>query len=98
MLLNRGNCSFVEVLGTTDHEASGGEKKETKDSPPGPPPVEGVVRSPSPEEPTSPSLGHPSQVRLLLRLPPGLAGAWTGGAAALRPSPRRCLAGGCYHL
>ncbi len=70
-------------------------EKETKDSPPGPPPGEGVVRSPSPEEQTSPSLGRPSQGRLLRRLPPGLAGAWTGGAAALRPAPRRCLAGGC---
>ncbi len=70
-------------------------EKETKDSPPGPPPGEGVVRSPSPEEQTSPSLGRPSQGRLPRRLPPGLAGAWTGGAAALRPAPRRCLAGGC---
>ncbi len=70
-------------------------EKETKDSPPGPPPGEGVVPSPSPEEQTSPSLGRPSQGRLLLRLPPGLAGAWTGGAAALRPAPWRCLAGGC---
>ncbi len=70
-------------------------EKETKDSPPGPPPGEGVVRSPSPEEQTSPTLGRPSQGRLLRRLPPGLAGAWTGGAAALRPAPRRCLAGGC---
>ncbi len=67
-------------------------EKETKDSPPGPPPGEGVVRSPSPEEQTSPSLGRPSQGRL----PPGLAGAWTGEAAALRPAPRRCLAGGCW--
>ncbi len=53
------------------------------------------MRSPSPEEQTSPSLGRPSQGRLLRRLPPGLAGAWTGGAAALRPAPWRCLAGGC---
>ncbi len=30
-------------------------KKETKDSPPGPPPGEGVVRSPSPEEHPPPS-------------------------------------------
>ncbi len=42
-----------------------------------------------------PSLSRPSQGRLLRRLPPALAGAWTGGAAALRPAPRRCLAGGC---
>ncbi len=53
------------------------------------------MRSPSPEEQTSPSLGRPSQGRLLRRLLPGLAGAWMGGAAALRPAPRRCLAGGC---
>ncbi len=53
------------------------------------------MRSPSPEEQSSPSPGRPSQGRFLLRLPPGLAGAWTGGAAALRPAPRRCFAGGC---
>ncbi len=70
-------------------------EKETKDSLPGPPPGEGVVRSPSPEEQSPPSLGRPSQGRLLLRLPSGLAGAWTGGAAALRPALRRCIAGGC---
>ncbi len=33
---------------------------ETKDSPPGPPPGEGVVRSPSPDEQFPPSLGRPS--------------------------------------
>ncbi len=84
---NRGNCSFAEVLGTTDREASG--KKETKDSPPGPPPGEGVVRSPSPEEQTSPSLGRPSQGRSAPTLAAWFGGAWTGGAAALRPAPRR---------
>ncbi len=36
-------------------------EKETKDSPPVPPPGEGVVRSPSTEDQTSPSLGRPSQ-------------------------------------
>ncbi len=91
---DRGNCSFVKLLGTTDREASGG-KKRNKGFSARPSSGEGVVRSPSPEEHSSPSLGRPSQGRLLLRLPPGLAGAWTGGAAALRPAPRCCLAGGC---
>ncbi|RXN06973.1 myosin heavy fast skeletal muscle-like protein [Labeo rohita] len=67
------------------------EKKETKDSPPGPPPGEGVVCSPSPEEQLHPSLGRPSQGLLLFRLPPVLVGAWTGRAAALRLAPQRCL-------
>ncbi len=73
---DRGNCSFVKVLGTTDHEASGGEK-ETKDSLPSPPPGEGGVCLPSPEENLPPYLGRLSQGRLLW-LPPGLAGARTG--------------------
>ncbi|XP_016370140.1 uncharacterized protein LOC107709982, partial [Sinocyclocheilus rhinocerous] len=46
-------------------------KNKTKDSPPGPPPEEGVVRSPSPEEQLSPPLGRPSQGLLLFCLPPG---------------------------
>ncbi len=43
------------------------------------------------QEHLPPSLGRPSQGCLLLRL----AGAWTGGAPALRPAPRRYFAGGC---
>ncbi len=66
------------------------KQNETKDSPPGPPPGEGVVRSPSPDEQ---SLGRPSQG--LLRLPPGLAGAWTGWASCLWPAPRRRTVEGC---
>ncbi len=46
---DRENCSFVENLGAIDREADGGTKRN-KDSPPGPPPGEGVVHSPSPEE------------------------------------------------
>ncbi len=62
-------------------------EKETKDSPPGPPPGEGVVRSPSPEEQTSPSLGRPSQGCLLRRLSPyrldGRGGCPAAGSTAL---------------
>ncbi len=90
-----GNSSFfIEVLGTAGFRANGGTK--TKDSPPGPPPGEGEVRSPSPNEQSPPSLGRPSQGLLHARLPPGLAGAWTGWASCLRPAPRRCLVEGCY--
>ncbi len=71
------------------------KQNETKDSPPGPPPGEGVVQSPSPDEQSPPSPGHPSQGLLHLRLPPGLTGAWTGWASCLRPAPRRCLVEGC---
>ncbi len=71
------------------------KQNETKDSPPGPPPGEGVVRSPSPDEQFSPSLGRPSQGLLHLRLPPGLAGAWTGWASCLWPAPRRRTVKGC---
>ncbi len=88
---DRGNRSFSEVLGTAGFRANGGTK--TKDSPPGPPPGEGEVRSPSANEQSPPSLGRPSQG--LLRLPPGLAGAWTGWASCLLPAPRRCLVEGC---
>ncbi len=44
---------------------------------------------------TRPSLGRPSQGLLHLRLPPGLAGAWTGWAFCLQLAPRRCLVKGC---
>ncbi len=54
------------------------KQNETKDSPPGPPPP-----PPSPDEQFPPSLGRPSQGLLHLRLPPGLAGAWTGWASCL---------------
>ncbi len=66
---------FYWSFGCAAHEQ---KQNETKDSPPGPPPGEGVVRSPSPDEQFPPSLGRPSQGLLHLRLPPGLAGAWTG--------------------
>ncbi len=82
-----GNCSFIENVGTRN-------RKETKDSPPGPPPGEGVMQTPSPEEQILPPLGRLSQGRLPLRLPPGLAGAWTGWAFPLRPAACR-LGGGC---
>ncbi len=71
------------------------KQNETKDSPPGPPPGEGVVRSPSPDEQFPPSLGRPSQGLLHLRLPPGLAGAWTGWASCLWPAPRCRTVEGC---
>ncbi len=51
------------------------KQNKTKDSPPGPPPGEEVVWTPSPDEQFPPSPGHPSQGLLHLRLPPGLAGA-----------------------
>ncbi len=62
-------------------------KKETKDSPPGPPPGEGVVRSPSPEEQDPEAPGQPSQGRRLPWCFTGLAGAEVGCAAFLRPAP-----------
>ncbi len=43
-------------------------KKGTKDSPPGPPPGEGVVRSPSPEEQDPETPGRPSQDAACLAL------------------------------
>ncbi len=73
-------------------------KKETKDSPPDPPPGEGVVRSPSPEEQDPKAPGRPSQgCRLPWRFT-GLAGAEAGCAGLLRPAPRcgrsaRCCCG-----
>jgi hypothetical protein len=70
------------------------KQNETKDSPPGPPPGQGEVRTLSPEEQLPPSLGRPSQGRLPLRLPPDLAGAWMGWALLLRPATC-CLGGGC---
>ncbi len=79
-----------EVLGTAGFWANGGTKTKT-----GPPPGEGEVQSPSPNEQSPPSLGRPSQGLLHLRLPPGLAGAWTGWASCLRPAPRCCLVKGC---
>ncbi len=75
--------------------ASGPTAEQKQDTPPGPPPGEGEVQSPSPNEQSPPSLGRPSQGLLHLRLPPGLAGAWTGWASCLRPAPRRCLVKGC---
>ncbi len=63
-------------------------KKETKDSPPGPPPGEGVVRSPSPEEQDPKAPGRPSQGRRLPWRFMGLAGAEAGCAGLLRPAPR----------
>ncbi len=70
---------FYDVLGTAGCWASGGtETNETKDSPPGPPPGEGVAQSPSPDEQSPPSPGRPSQGLLHLRLPPGLVGGLDG--------------------
>ncbi len=92
----KGNCSFIEVLGTTDPGVSGGtEQKETKDSPPGPPPGEGVVRSPSPEEQDPKAPGRPSQGRRLPWRFTGLAGAEAGCAGLLRPGPRCGRSAGC---
>ncbi len=70
-------------------------KKETKDSPPGPPPGEGVVRSPSPEEQDPEAPGRPSQGRRLPWRFTGLAGAEAGCAAFLRPAPRCGRCEGC---
>ncbi len=91
-----GNCSFIDVwVPLAAGPAAEQKQNETKDSPPGPPPGEGVAQSPSPTEQSPPSPGRPSQGLLHLRLPPGLAGAWTGWASCLRPAPRRCLVEGC---
>ncbi len=54
------------------------KKKETKDSPPSPPPGEGVVCSPSPEEQDPRTPGRLSQGRRLPWRFTGLAGAETG--------------------
>ncbi len=70
-------------------------KKGTKDSPPGPPPGEGVVRSPPPEEQDPETPGRPSQDRRLAWRFAGLAGAETGCAAFLRPAPRCGRCEGC---
>ncbi len=70
-------------------------KKETKDSPPGPPPGEGVVRSPSPEEQNPKAPGRPSQGRRLPWRSTGLAGAEAGCAGLLRPAPRCGRSAGC---
>ncbi len=51
-------------------------KNETKDSPPGTPPGEGVVWSPSPDEQFPPSPGRPSQG--LLALAAGFGGGLDG--------------------
>ncbi len=55
-------------------------------------PGEGVTIS---RQQFPPSLGRPSQGLLHLRLPPGLAGAWTGWASCLWPAPRRRTVEGC---
>ncbi len=70
-------------------------KKETKDSPPGPPPGEGVVRSPSPEEQDPKAPGRPSQGRRLPWRFTGLTGAEAGCAGLLRPAPRCGRSAGC---
>ncbi len=70
-------------------------KKETKDSPPGPPPGEGVVRSPYPEEQDPEAPVRPSQGRRLPWRFMGLAGAEAGCAAFLRPAPRYGRCEGC---
>ncbi len=87
---------FYDVLGTAGCWASGGtETKRNKRFSTRPSSGEGVAQSPSPTEQSPPSPGRPSQGLLHLRLPPGLAGAWTGWASCLRPAPRRCLVEGC---
>ncbi len=93
---DRGNCSFFENVGTAGLQgARGGTKtKGNKRFSTRPSSGEGVVRPPSPEEQMLPSLGRPSQGRLPLCLPPGLAGAWMGWAFPLRPAACR-LGGGC---
>ncbi len=91
----KGNCSFVDVLGTTRGSVAEQNKKETKDSPPRPPPGEGVVRSPSPEEQDPKAPGRPSQGRRLPWRFTGLAGAGTGCAGLLRPAPRCGRSAGC---
>ncbi len=70
-------------------------KKETKDSPPGPPPGEGVVQSPSPEKQDPKAPGRPSQGRRLPWRFTGLAGAEAGCAGLLRPAPRCGRSAGC---
>ncbi len=70
-------------------------KKETKDSPPGPPPGEGVVQSPSPEEQDPEAPGCPSQGRRLPWRFTGLAGAEAGCAGLLRQAPRCGRSEGC---
>ncbi len=52
------NCSFIENLGIAGCWAE--QKEKTKDLPPGPPPGEGAVQSPSPEEQSQSSPGRPS--------------------------------------
>ncbi len=61
--------------------------EQNKNSPPGPPPGEGVVLSPSPEEQDPEAPGRPSQGRRLPWHFTGLAGAEAGRAAFLRPAP-----------
>ena len=68
------------------------KEKKTEDSPPGPPPGEGVALfPPTPEEqsPTSPSC--PCQGRLVVFLEDFAAGSDTGGAALLRGARRAGL-------
>ncbi len=84
----KGNCSFIEGLSEQN-------KKETKDSPPGPPPGEGVVRSPSPEEQDPKAPGRPSQGRRLPWRFMGLEGAEAGCTGLLRPAPRCGHSEGC---
>ncbi len=61
--------------------------EQNKNSPPGPPPGEGVVLSPSPEEQDPEAPGRPSQGRRLPWHFTGLAGAEAGRAAFLWPAP-----------
>ncbi len=67
--------------------ARGPVAEQNKNSPPGPPPGEGVVLSPSPEEQDPEAPGRPSQGRRLPWHFTGLAGAEAGCAAFLRPAP-----------
>lgn len=68
---------------------------QTKDSPPGPPPGEGAVPSPSPEEQDPETPGFPSQGRRLPWRSMGQVGVETGYAAFLVPAPRRGHEGCC---
>ncbi len=91
---------FIEVFGYRWLLGQRRNKKqnETKDSPPGPPPGEGVVRSPSPDEQFPPSLGRPSQGPLALALAAGSGGGLDGlgGRSVTRlHDAERC--GGCCH-
>ncbi len=88
------NQSFSDVLSTTGCQASSRTKQNETRFSTGPPSGEREVHSPSPDKQSPPSLGRPSQGLLHLRLTPGLAGAWTGWASCLQPTPWRCLVEG----